>query len=68
MKTDKMLKTFVAELKNFPKIKLERVERNNHFKLYLDTPSGKQILVVSITTSDGRAMKNNKSILKKWSA
>jgi hypothetical protein len=36
-------------------------------KFYLDTPSGKQMLVVSRSCSDARAWKNNESILKKWS-
>jgi len=53
---------------SFPNIKLERVEKVKHYKLFLDTPAGKKILVVSVSASDSQhAGKNNRSILKRWS-
>jgi hypothetical protein len=45
---------------------VERVEIGKHYKLYLSTPAGKKVLVVSITASDGRAAKNNEAIMKRW--
>jgi len=45
---------------------VDRVERGKHFKFYLSTPAGKQVLVVSITASDKRAELNNRSILRRW--
>jgi hypothetical protein len=63
MKLDREVADLLAE---FPMISLERVEKRTHYKLYLDTPTGKQILVVSLTASDGRAKKNNRSLLKRW--
>ena len=46
---------------------VDGVSTKNHVKLYLTTPKGeKKVLVVSVTASDGRADKNNESILKGW--
>lgn len=45
---------------------IDNVILGKHFKLYLTTPKGKKILTVSITASDGRAMKNNEALLKGW--
>lgn len=46
---------------------VEKVEKGKHFKVYLDTPAGKKILTVSVTSSDGRSVKNNTSLLRAWS-
>lgn len=54
-------------LKKYPQIAVDRVVRGRHLKYYLDTPSGPQVLIVSITASDGRAMKNNEAMLRRWS-
>ena len=67
MKADKRMKGLLKELEKFPDLTVTRVERNNHFKLYLDTPSGPQILSASVTCSDHRGMANNRSLFKKWS-
>jgi len=46
--------------------RVERVERSKHFKVYLDTPTGKRILVCSVSTSDRRAIANNRTLLRQW--
>jgi hypothetical protein len=46
---------------------VDGITKGKHFKLYLTTPTGKKVLTVAITASDGRAFKNNKAILKRWS-
>jgi len=63
---DKGLKAVIkmAESMGFT---VDSVAKGRHFKLYLTTPKGeKKVLVVSITASDSRAVKNNKAILKGW--
>jgi hypothetical protein len=45
---------------------VDDVVKGKHYKLYLSTPAGKKVLVVSITASDGRAAKNNEAIMKRW--
>ena len=63
----KIEREFIKLVESFPGITLERVEKIKHYKLFLDTPSGKRILVVSVSTSDKRrAEQNNRSILKRW--
>jgi len=63
---DSLLKQVVDMIASFPALTLERVEQGKHFKLYLDTPCGKQLLVVSRSTSDCRAVLNNQSLLRRW--
>jgi hypothetical protein len=46
--------------------KVTDVKRGKHFKFYLDTPSGKQILVCSVSASDRKAITNNVAILRRW--
>ena len=67
MKVDRVLRERVEALRKFPSIKLVRVERGRHFKLYLCTPQGPKVLSMSITPSDWRAWKNNETLLKQWS-
>ena len=45
---------------------VDRIARNGHYKVFINTPSGKRLLVVSVTGSDVRAIKNNEAILKRW--
>jgi hypothetical protein len=47
--------------------RVEKVSRGKHFKFFLDTPSGKKILVCSVTSSDARAEANNRTLLRNWS-
>ena len=54
-------------LKRFPSITVDRIVRGKHYKYYLSTPSGPQVLVVSVSASDGRANRNNESLLRRWS-
>lgn len=54
-------------LKKFPRITVDRTVYGKHVKYYLSTPSGPQILVVSVSASDGRASRNNASLLRRWS-
>ena len=63
-----MKRTMLEDIAKRPLIKLESVEQGcrGHIKLFLDTPAGKKILVVSISASDVRAIQNNKSILRRW--
>jgi hypothetical protein len=63
----KLDRNIVKMLDDFPDTVIERVEKNRHYKLFLITPAGKRILVVSITASDRRAEQNNRSILNRWS-
>ena len=67
MKADRALKDSLAQIKEFPAIVVDRIERGKHFKIYLTTPSGKKMLSVSVSPSDHRAWKNNESLLKQWS-
>ena len=67
MKVDRALQERAEALRKFPSIKLERVERGKHFKLYLRTPQGLKVLSMSITPSDWRAWKNNETLLRQWS-
>jgi len=53
-------------LKQFPSITVDRIVRGRHFKYYLSTPSGPQILVVSVSASDARASRNNEALLRRW--
>lgn len=62
-----VLRSILSIIKKFDGITVERVVEGNHYKLYLDTPSGKQMLVVSRSTSCARAMKNNETLLRRWS-
>jgi hypothetical protein len=62
----KIDRNIIKMLKEFPEITLDRVEKKTHYKLYLDTPTGKQMLVVSLSASDVRAEQNNRSLLKRW--
>lgn len=61
------LRAIFAVIKKFDGITVEKVVEGNHYKLFLDTPAGKQILVISRSTSCGRAMKNNETLLRRWS-
>jgi hypothetical protein len=45
---------------------VDRVERGKHFKFYITTPTGKQILTVSVSSSDGRSEQNNRGLLRRW--
>lgn len=54
-------------LKQFPSIVVDRVVRGKHLKYYLSTPSGPQILVVGVSSSDARSNRNNASLLRRWS-
>jgi hypothetical protein len=63
----KSAKGILKLMKEFPDLVIDRVEKNTHFKFYLSTPAGKKILVTSVTTSDDKSMKNNRSILRRWS-
>ena len=62
-----VLRTILAVIKKFDGIAVEKIVEGNHYKLFLDTPAGKQILVVSRSTSCDRAIKNNESLLRRWS-
>lgn len=66
MSADKSLKTVVALVAEFPALVLSRIEQGTHYKLFLDTPCGKKLLVVSRSASDFRAIRNNRSLLRQW--
>jgi hypothetical protein len=57
------IKEMIAE---FPALSLSRIEQGVHFKVFLDTPCGKKLLVVSRSASDFRAIRNNRSLLRQW--
>lgn len=61
------LRAIFAVIKKFDGITVEKVVEGNHYKLFLDTPAGKQILVIARSTSCARAMKNNETLLRRWS-
>ena len=61
-----VLRAIRAVISKFDGITLEKIVEGNHYKLYLDTPSGKQMLVISRSTSCTRAMKNNEALLRRW--
>ena len=62
-----MKKATLKEIEALPALTVDKIVRNGtHEKIYLDTPAGKQLLVVSITASDWRAARNNRSILRRW--
>lgn len=46
--------------------RVERVERGEHFKFFLDTPTGKQMMVCSVSASDHRAQQNIRKLLRQW--
>ena len=50
----------------FPVLTVQRLVLGDHIKVYLNTPAGRKILVVSRTASDYRADMNNKSLLRRW--
>lgn len=62
----KQLRDIAGLIAEFPSLVLERIEQGNHFKVFLDTPCGKKLLVVSRTASDFRAIRNNRSLLRQW--
>ena len=62
-----VLRSIRAVISKFDGITLEKIVEGNHYKLYLDTPSGKQLLIVARSTSCPRAMKNNETLLRRWS-
>lgn len=62
-----MRKATLKEIEALPTLTVDKIVRNGtHEKIYLNTPAGKQLLVVSITASDWRAARNNRSILRRW--
>lgn len=67
MKVDRTIRDRVREINAMPGFTVDRVERGKHFKLFLTTSSGKQLLNCSISPSDWRAWQNNLSILRRWS-
>lgn len=62
-KTEKIIRDLIG---SFSAIHLDRVDRGKHFKFFLTTPSGPRILTVAVSCSDGRALQNNRSLLKRW--
>jgi hypothetical protein len=66
VKTDKCLREINDMIAEFPALVLSRIEQGVHYKLFLDTPSGKKLLVVSRSASDFRAIRNNRSLLRQW--
>jgi len=66
MKIDNKLKPVLALIAEFPALVLSRIEQGVHYKLFLDTPCGKKLLVVSRSASDFRAVRNNRSLLRQW--
>jgi predicted Ser/Thr protein kinase len=57
----------LKQIEALPTLTVEKIIRNGtHEKIYLNTPAGKQLLVVSITASDWRATLNNRAILRRW--
>lgn len=66
MSIDPGTKSIRALIAEFPALVLSRIEHGKHYKLFLDTPCGKKLLVVSKSASDVRAMQNNRSILRRW--
>ena len=62
-----VLRTITAVIRKFDGITVEKVVEGNHYKLFLDTPAGKQILVIARSASCPRAMKNNETLLRRWS-
>jgi hypothetical protein len=68
MKGDPRMKSIIALVAEFPTLVLERIEQGTHYKLFLDTPCGKKLLVVSRSASDFRAIRNNRSLLRQWAS
>ena len=66
MRIDNKLKPVLALIAEFPALVLSRIEQGVHYKLFLDTPCGKKLLVVSRSASDFRAVRNNRSLLRQW--
>jgi hypothetical protein len=66
MRIDNKLKPVLALIAEFPALVLSRIEQGTHYKLFLDTPCGKKLLVVSRSASDFRAVRNNRSLLRQW--
>ena len=60
----KEYRELVAE---YPGITIDRIKEGTHLKIYLTTPIGKKVLVVSRSPSDNRAFLNNKTLLSTWS-
>jgi hypothetical protein len=57
----------MKDIVEIPGLVFEGVSRDkNHFKIRVMTPIGVRTLVVSVTASDWRAEKNNRSILRRW--
>jgi hypothetical protein len=53
-------------VEKYPTITLDRLELGTHYKVFLSTPCGKQLLVVGRTSSDYRADMNNEARLRRW--
>ena len=59
-------KDIAKMIAQFSNLKIDRIEKNHHYKVFITSPKGKHLLVVSVTESDSRAELNNRSILKRW--
>jgi hypothetical protein len=59
-------KDIIKMISQFENLKIDRIERKSHIKVFITSPKGKQLLVVSMSASDRRAELNNRSILKRW--
>ena len=49
-----------------PGFVVDRIVEGKHYKLFMTTPSGPQIMVVSRSASDHRAIENAKQLLRSW--
>ena len=61
---------FVKEVKKLveklPGFQVDRLAEGKHIKMYLTTPSGPQMMVVSRSASDWRVMTKIEQQLRKW--
>ena len=68
MKSRSLKDAALKEIATIPGLSVESITRaGNHEKIWVATPYGIKLLVVSTTGSDWRASLNNRSILRRWS-
>ena len=62
----KFVKDVKKLVEKLPGFRVDRLEEGKHVKMYLTTPAGPQIMVVSRSASDWRVVMKIEQQLRKW--
>lgn len=62
----KLLKEVQKLVSTYTGFAIDRVVEGKHYKLFMSTPTGPRIMVISRSASDHRALENTKQLLRSW--